>query len=75
VRGSYRRNDGSWTIIPWGDGTRSLVVYDIDSDPLIAVPDPLIRLGQAGSLPDVITQIRKRVVALRPAVTTAPGSK
>jgi ribosome-associated toxin RatA of RatAB toxin-antitoxin module len=75
VRGSYRRNDGSWTIIPWGDGSRSLVVYDIDTDPLIAVPDPLIRLGQAGSLPDVITQIRKRVVALRPAVTTAPGSK
>lgn len=71
VRGSYHRNDGSWTIIPWGDGSKSMVVYSVDSDPKMAVPDALIRLGQVTSLPEVITRIRQRVVTLRAAATTA----
>ncbi len=75
VRGSYHRNDGSWTVVPWGDGTKSLVVYAIDSDPKMAVPDALIRMGQAGSLPDVITQIRKRAAKLKAEATGASASK
>lgn len=75
VRGTYHRNDGSWTVVPWGDGTKSIVVYAIDSDPKMAVPDPLIRMGQAGSLPDVISQIRKRVVQLRTQSAGTAGSK
>lgn len=76
VRGTYNHNNGSWTVVPWGDGTKSIVVYAIDSDPKMAVPDPLIRMGQAGSLPEVISQIRKRVVTLRKAPGgSSAGSK
>lgn len=71
VRGTYHRNDGSWTVVPWGDGTKCLVVYSVDSDPKMAVPDALIRIGQTTSLPDVITRIRQRVVTLRAATNTA----
>lgn len=74
VRGTYHRNDGSWTLIPWGDGSKSLVVYTVDSDPKMAVPDPLIRMGQAGSLPEVVTQIRKRVQQLRASAPTAAAT-
>lgn len=75
VRGTYHRNDGSWTIVPWGDGTKSLVVYSIDSDPKMAVPDGLIRMGQKSSLPEVISQIRKRVVQLRSEPSGPAASK
>jgi hypothetical protein len=75
VRGTYHRNDGSWTIVPWGDGAKSLVVYAIDTDPKMAVPDGLIRMGQKGSLPDVISQIRKRVAQLRSEPSGPAASK
>jgi hypothetical protein len=66
VRGTYRRNSGSWSIVPWGpDGKKSLVTYAIDSDPIILVPDGILRSAQTGSLPEVFQSIRKRVVALR----------
>lgn len=68
VRGTYKRNRGSWTLVPWGaDGRSSLVVYFVDSDPAILIPDLILRAAQGGSLPQVITGIRKRVVALRTA--------
>lgn len=66
VRGTYKRNRGSWTVVPWGaDGRSSLVVYFVDSDPAILIPDVFLRAAQGGSLPQVIMGIRKRVVALR----------
>lgn len=65
VRGTYHRNSGSWHVLPWGDGAKTLVVYTIDSDPKMIVPDALIRSAQTGSLPDVFAAIRKRVVYLR----------
>jgi hypothetical protein len=51
--------------VPWGDGTRALVRYTIDSDPGLLLPDALIRSAQTGSLPEVFVAIRKRVVELR----------
>jgi ribosome-associated toxin RatA of RatAB toxin-antitoxin module len=65
VHGSYKRNSGSFTVVPWGDGTRALVRYTIDSDPGLLLPDALIRSAQTGSLPEVFVAIRKRVVELR----------
>ena len=65
VRGTYHRNSGAWTVVPWGDGTKTLVVYMVDSDPKMIVPDALIRSAQTGSLPEVFAAIRKRVVAVR----------
>ncbi len=66
VRGSYRRNSGSWSVLPWGaEGKQTLVVYAIDSDPIILIPDGILRSAQTGSLPEVFAAIRKRVVAMR----------
>ena len=65
VHGTYKRNSGSFTVVPWGDGKRSLVRYAVDSDPGLLLPDALIRSAQTGSLPDVFVAIRKRVLDLR----------
>lgn len=66
VRGTYKRNSGSWTLVPWGeDKKKTLVVYAIDSDPKMAIPDPILRSAQTGSLPQVFAAIRKRVIDLR----------
>lgn len=66
LRGTYRRNSGSWTLVPWGaEGKKTLVVHVIDSDPAMIIPDAILRSAQVGSLPEVFTSIRKRVVALR----------
>lgn len=62
VKGTYRHNTGSWRVIPWGDeGKRSLVVYMVDSDPSMLVPDVILRAAQTGSLPKLFEGVRKRV--------------
>ena len=72
VRGTYKRNRGSWTVLPWGaDGKKSLVIYLIDSDPSVLIPDVILRAAQTGSLPEVFASIRKRVLTLRAAGSTA----
>lgn len=71
LRGTYRRNQGSWSVLPWGpDGKKSLVVYLIDSDPSMAVPDFILKSAQTGSMPEVIVAVRKRVLALRSRAST-----
>lgn len=64
LKGNYKRNNGSWSVLPYqGDPNRSLLVYRIDVDPDIMVPDAIIRSAQTGSLPDVFVAVRKRVGA------------
>lgn len=71
LRGTYRRNQGSWSVLPWGaDGKKSLAVYLIDSDPSMAVPDVILKAAQTGSMPEVIVAVRKRVLALRSRAST-----
>ncbi|PZR18785.1 MAG: hypothetical protein DI536_02585 [Archangium gephyra] len=68
VRGTYRRNRGSWKVLPWGeDKSKTLVVYFVDSDPSMLVPDFILRSAQIGTLPNVFVGVRKRVAALRTA--------
>jgi ribosome-associated toxin RatA of RatAB toxin-antitoxin module len=69
VRGTYHRLDGSWTLLPWGDGSKTLAIYALDSAPDSMVPDSLARSAQAKSLPDVVVSVRKRVVSLRGGAT------
>ena len=62
LKGNYKRNNGSWTALPWRDDpNRTLIVYRIDVDPDMFVPDAIIRSAQTGSLPKVFTAVRKRV--------------
>jgi hypothetical protein len=52
--------------MPWGaDGKKSLLVYWLDVDPKVMVPDAIIRRAQTGSLPDVFEAVRKRVAQRR----------
>lgn len=65
-KGNYKKNTGSWTIHPWGDaGQRSLLVYRVDTEPDIMIPDAIQRRAQKGSLADMFEAIRKRVRSLR----------
>ena len=66
IEGTYSRLNGQWSAYPWGDeGKRTLLVYDLDVNPKISVPDFIIRKAQTGTLPDVYEAIRKRVESLR----------
>ena len=66
VKGTYRRNKGSWRVVPWGDdGKKSLVIYAVDSDPSMLVPDWILRAAQTGSVPKLFEGVRNRVVSLR----------
>jgi ribosome-associated toxin RatA of RatAB toxin-antitoxin module len=73
VRGNYNRDSGAWKVLPWGpEGKQSLVVYVIDSDPAMVLPDAILRAAQTGSLPEVFKAIRKRVYSLRAAAPATP---
>ncbi len=67
IRGSYRRNDGSWRLLRRGfDPVQTLAIYELDMDPETVVPDFLLRRAQAATVPRVFDAIRERV-ASRPA--------
>lgn len=63
-KGNYKRNSGSWALHPWEQNKDwTLIVYRIDVDPDMVIPDAILRKAQTGSLPDVFKAIRKRVGA------------
>lgn len=63
-KGNYKRNNGSWEAHPWGEGgTRTLLIYRLDVDPDMAIPDALLRKAQTGSIPDMFAAVRKRAGA------------
>ena len=62
LKGTYKKNDGSWSLYPYGEGgQKTLLVYFLDVDPKIMVPDAIIRRAQAGTLPDLFKAVAKRV--------------
>ena len=65
-KGTYKRNNGSWTLHPWGpEKKQTLLVYSLDTDPAVLIPDGILRSAQVGSLPEVFKAVRARVTALR----------
>lgn len=60
--GDYDRNEGSWTLTPFDEeGTRTLAVYRIVSEPHISVPDSVKKMAIRRGLPDLIKTLRKQV--------------
>lgn len=59
--GSYRRLEGSWTLLPQADGQHTLAVYQLDMDPETVVPDFVLRRAQSSTAPGVFEAIRERV--------------
>lgn len=62
VEGDYKRNTGSWTLLPFDDsGKRTLVIYEVHAEPNIALPDSIQRLAQKKSLPDLFKHLRETI--------------
>jgi hypothetical protein len=62
VEGDYKRNSGSWTLVPFDDsGKRTLVIYEVHAEPNIALPDSIQRAAQKKSLPDLFEHLRATV--------------
>lgn len=64
IKGNYKRNNGHWAVWPYNGGAQSLVIYKIDVDPDMSLPDAIVRKAQTGSLPKVFKAIEKRVKSL-----------
>ncbi|MCK6547609.1 hypothetical protein L6R52_17295 [Myxococcota bacterium] len=64
VDGTYEHLNGSWTVLPWGEnGRETLLLYTIDANPDVSVPDMILRSAQEGTLPDIFTAVRARAGA------------
>jgi ribosome-associated toxin RatA of RatAB toxin-antitoxin module len=64
VDGTYEHLTGSWTVLPWGEnGKETLLLYTIDANPDVSVPDMILRSAQEGTLPDIFTAVRARAGA------------
>lgn len=61
IEGDYTRNEGSWTLVPWGDGTKTLATYRIHAEPKVPLPAPLMASVQQGKLPEVMKKLRETV--------------
>ncbi len=61
IEGSYDRNQGSWQLLPWSGGARTLAIYEVDLQPRTVIPDFLLRRAQRRTVPEVFGALRERV--------------
>lgn len=61
--GNFIRNDGVWTLTPYGeDGKRTRVEYKLHSAFKTMLPNAFVRSGQKGAMKDLIKSMRTRLV-------------
>ncbi len=61
--GNFIRNDGVWTLTPFGDdGKRTRVEYKLHSAFKTMLPNAFVRSGQKGAMKDLIKSMRSRLV-------------
>jgi hypothetical protein len=68
----YFRNSGSWTVHPYQDGRRSLLIGRMDLLPKSVVPFWILHAAQVRQAPETFTAIRARVQEVR-SRAPAPG--
>lgn len=61
AEGDFRVNTGSWTLTPYGDGKRTLAVYQVRAEPKVEVPAALRDAAQRKTLPQLFEHLRKQV--------------
>lgn len=61
-QGNFDRNEGSWVLVPYGDGSKTLVTYEAATKPQSSVPGFIRKKAQQSSLPDIIHNMRKALV-------------
>lgn len=72
IEGDYTRNDGDWTVVPWGDdGKKSLATYRIHAEPKVPLPGPMLTSIQERKLPEVMQMLRATAARKRAATTGA----
>ncbi len=59
VGGDFDYATGSWKLLPFGDGTRTLVVYENHVSPQISVPNWLKRMFLDVGMPGLIKDLRR----------------
>lgn len=56
-KGTYSHNIGSWELFPFDGGQKTLLVYNIDVNPDVTLPDWVIASAQTGALPDLFEAV------------------
>ncbi len=77
IGGNYTRNDGDWTVEPWG--AKSLATYRIHAEPKVPLPGGMLTSIQEGKLPEVMTKLRatsakRKASAPPPTPTPTPAA-
>ena len=60
IRGSFRRNEGSWTVISTKAPNESIAVYEASVDPDVPIPDMILRAAQVNTIPDLMQAVLVR---------------
>ncbi|MEE2755969.1 MAG: SRPBCC family protein [Myxococcota bacterium] len=61
IDGTYERNTGRWTVSRWkGQKNTSLLTYEVDVNPNVALPSFIIQKAQTGTLPGLFDAVRDR---------------
>jgi len=58
---SYLRDNGSWTVHPYAEGRRSLLIHRLELLPRSAIPEWIVRAAQVRQAPAAFDAIRARV--------------
>lgn len=59
LEGDMKDVRGSWTLIPFEDPNRTLVVYRTHAEPAVAIPAAIQKAAQKKSLPNMIKKLRE----------------
>ncbi len=60
-KGTYKHNKGSWQLFPYDNGQKTLLVYTIDVNPNVSLPDWVLATAQTSTLPDLFEAIADEV--------------
>ena len=60
VRGSFNRNEGSWTIHDANRPNAAYAVYAASVDPKVSIPDFILRAAQINTIPDLMMAVINR---------------
>lgn len=60
IKGSFRRNEGSWTVISTPKPNESIAVYEASVDPDVPIPDMILRAAQVNTIPDLMHAVLER---------------
>jgi len=62
VSGDYEYNEGSWTLVPFGNSTEeTLVVYETQVEPTTMIPNSIRNLAQKKTIPALFEHLRDQV--------------